>query len=143
MRAARQHVGLDALIRAASLRQPIQYENPAGIVGQVDAVVLVDHDDQTDMLGLELIDSSLQVVGFHDQVGDVGPELHSEVRRHDDDGVVVRGLLLDECLELRLRNVGVDFLRHQDHAVANVVGDVGGDVLLDQFRPGAEVGDQD
>jgi hypothetical protein len=67
----------------------------------------------------------------------------SEVRRHDDDGVVVRGLLLDECFELGLRNVGVDFLRHQDHAVANVVGDVGSDVFLDQLRPGTEVRDQD
>ena len=56
--------------------------------------------------------------------------------------VVVHGLLLDECLELRFRNVGVDLLWHEDHPVAYVVGDVRGNVLLDQLRPSAEVGHQ-
>jgi hypothetical protein len=102
---------LDAVDAAVGLREPVDDQDTARVVGQVDPVVLADQDDQAVRVALESFDAVAHVARVQLVVGHIAPELGAASRGDDYDHVVGAGQDGDVLPDVLVGPVGPDLLR--------------------------------
>jgi hypothetical protein len=129
----------------AGVRQAVDDQYPASIPGKIDSVVLIHQHREIAGSGAKAFDACVEILGRQNQArrDHVRPKAGAISGRNDYYRVPASPNFLDERFDVLVFDAGVDPLRHQDHAVAQVRRGFRSDWLGERPWVGSKIGDQD